>query len=92
MDGAIIDYQTWYSIISAVTSFLAAVSAIAVAVIAGIGLRTWTKQLKGTAEYELAKRLLQAVYKVRDAMNDVTIRDRRIYPGEIIELVKREYS
>lgn len=38
------------------------------AVIAIVGLQTWKKQLRGKTEYELARRLLRAVYKTRDAI------------------------
>jgi len=33
-----------------------------------LGLRTWRHQLKGNAEYELARRYLRGVYRVRDAI------------------------
>jgi hypothetical protein len=35
-------------------------------VIAALGLRTWKQQLRGTAEYDLARRLLRAALQVRD--------------------------
>jgi hypothetical protein len=44
------------------------ISTIILAVIAIIGLQTWKKQLKGKTEYELARRLLRAVYETRDAI------------------------
>lgn len=42
------------------------VSAAVVAILAALGLNTWKVQLKGTAEYELARRLLRAVLRTRD--------------------------
>jgi len=36
--------------------------------IAILGLSAWKRQLKGNAEYELSKRLLKAVYLVRDGL------------------------
>lgn len=35
-----------------------------------VGLKAWKKQLKGKTEYELARRYLTAVYKLRDALKD----------------------
>lgn len=51
-------------------------SAIALAtligvIIAAFGLSTWRKQLKGTYDYELAKKTLFSVYKLRDALKYV---------------------
>jgi hypothetical protein len=40
------------------------------AYVALAGLSAWKKQLKGKAEYELAKRYLTAVYKLRDAVKE----------------------
>ncbi len=46
--------------------------AIVVGVISTIvGVNAWKKQLKGSTNYELARRYLRAVYKVRDAINHV---------------------
>ena len=41
------------------------------AVMAFVGVNAWKKQLKGSTEYELAKRYLKAVYKIRDAIKYV---------------------
>lgn len=41
------------------------------AVVAVMGLRTWRKQLKGRAEYDLARRLLRATLELRDAIQDL---------------------
>jgi hypothetical protein len=49
------------------------------------GLQTWRDQLKGTANYELAKRLLKATYKLRDALQGV--RNPFISAGEIRQAV-----
>jgi hypothetical protein len=48
-----------------------AFSAVAGVVIAGYGLTTWRQQLKGTARFELARRLLLQVYRVRDGLEYV---------------------
>lgn len=50
---------------------ITAVAAVCAAVIAYIGLRTWRDQLKGSAEYTLAKDILKAVYGVREAFKHV---------------------
>jgi hypothetical protein len=44
------------------------VTAIIGSTVAIMGLRTWSKQLKGTYEYELARRLMLAMYKLQDAI------------------------
>ncbi len=41
------------------------------AVLAIIGVNAWKKQLKGGTEYELARRYLKAVYKIREAFKYV---------------------
>ncbi len=35
------------------------------------GLNTWKKQLKGKTDYELARRYLRSIYKIRDAIKYV---------------------
>jgi hypothetical protein len=40
-------------------------------VIAAFGLTTWRKQLEGSAHFELARRLLLEVYRVRDSVEAV---------------------
>lgn len=57
--------QTYVTLIKDILSIF---SIIVLAVIAIVGLQTWKKQLKGKTEYELARRLLRAVYKTRDAI------------------------
>lgn len=51
--------------------FILTVVAVVGAVVAVLGLRTWRKQLGGTAEYELARRLLREVYQFREALQSV---------------------
>jgi hypothetical protein len=65
MDTATI--QTWLSIIKDIVTIVAA----GVAAYVGFrGLQTWQRQLRGNAEYDLARRVLVAVYKVRDVINN----------------------
>jgi hypothetical protein len=47
---------------------LAIVTGVSMAI---IGVDTWKKQLKGSTEYELARRYLKAVYKIREAIKYV---------------------
>lgn len=58
-------------------------SAAAAAFFAYLGLSAWRRELKGKAEYELAKTVLKSVYKVRDAFNHV--RGNAIYQYEYPE-------
>jgi hypothetical protein len=48
-----------------VTTSIAALVAV---IIAGAGLSTWRRALKGQTEYELARRLMREVLRVRDAV------------------------
>lgn len=48
-----------------------ALAALTGAVVAVIGLTAWKKQLKGKTDYELARRYLRSVYKIRDALKYV---------------------
>jgi hypothetical protein len=56
---------------SNITNTLTAVATLFGVLIAGFGLSTWRKQLKGTYDYELAKKTLFSVYKLRDALRYV---------------------
>src|SRR5215216_7272461 len=59
--------QAWAPLIKDLCTGAAALVASYVAL---AGLDTWKKQLTANAERELARRVLIAVYKVRDAIND----------------------
>ncbi|MGA2505239.1 MAG: hypothetical protein ABSG01_14225 [Anaerolineales bacterium] len=50
------------------------------------GLQAWRDQLKGTSDYQLAKRLLKATYQLRNALQRV--REPFIKPGEFAYAVK----
>ena len=58
-------------VISAISDVIVALSAAVAAIFAYVGLSTWRKQLKGGAEYQLAKDVLKAVYRVREAFKAV---------------------
>jgi hypothetical protein len=70
-------------IISATKDVLVGLSAVSAAVFAYLGLTTWRKELKGKAEYQLAKDVLKSVYKVREAFKHV--RNPAIYQYEYPE-------
>ena len=55
-----------WPIIKSIVSFLVPVVAL---VIAYSGLRTWRRQIKGTTEYDLARRVLKSTYELRDAIS-----------------------
>lgn len=57
--------------LQAIKEVVVTLAALSGAVIAALGLRTWRRQLKGHTEYELARRFLRAVYRVRDAIGAV---------------------
>src|SRR5688572_23930577 len=46
-------------------------AALIAAGVAVVGLRTWQRQLRGQTDYQLARRLLRAVYVVRDEIRNV---------------------
>jgi hypothetical protein len=54
-----------------IKEFILTAVAVAAAVVAIIGLTTWRRQLGGTAEYELARRILKEVYQFREALQSV---------------------
>jgi hypothetical protein len=69
--------------VSLIRDIITGISALIVAIVAVIGLGTWKKQLKGKTEYEIAQKLLRAVYRVRRAIN--VIRNPFIGVAEIRE-------
>lgn len=54
--------------------------------VAWAGLRTWRSQLLGTAEYELARRILRCAFSVRDQI--LAVRSPFISPGEMVAALK----
>ena len=57
--------------ISTVRDLLVGASAATAAYFAYLGVDAWRRELKGRSEYQLAKDVLKAVYKVREAFNIV---------------------
>ncbi len=69
--------------ISAAKDSLVGISAVTATIFAYLGLSAWRKELKGKAEYQLAKDVLKSVYKVRGAFKHV--RNPAIYQYEYPE-------
>ena len=75
--------QTWVTLIK---DILTALTIPVTAIVAIRSLNTWRRQLKGNAEFELARMILRAVYKVRDTIN--FMRSPFFSAGEIAQAKK----
>lgn len=64
------------------------VSPILGLVIATFGVFTWRLQLKGKTEYELSRRLLKAVYELREAIK--VVRNPAIVPEEVVSAFRKK--
>ena len=69
--GSAASEVTITDVFSCVRDIIVAIVSIAGLIIAFRGLRTWRKQLKGNTEYNLARRLLRAAFRTRDALSIV---------------------
>ncbi|OLE53103.1 MAG: hypothetical protein AUG51_14975 [Acidobacteria bacterium 13_1_20CM_3_53_8] len=78
--------QEWQIYISIIKDIITAIVALIAGVVAIYGVIAWKKQLKGKTEYELARRVLRAIYKVRDSIR--IVRSPIQTGGEIEEAVK----
>jgi hypothetical protein len=76
METALIN-QDWYLITKDVLTVLFALAGL---IIAGLGLATWKKQIKGSKEFEAAHNLHFAMLKLREAIKHV--RNPAIWPSE----------
>jgi hypothetical protein len=74
-------------VVQPLVSIVTAATAVAAVSVAWRGLRTWQRQLQGTAEYELARRVLRAVLEMRTQI--AAVRNPGIWPAEI-ERAKKE--
>ena len=63
--------QELQAYVTLIKDIITGLSALTAAIIAVLGLQAWKKQLKGKTEYEIAQKLLKAVYKVREAFSGV---------------------
>ncbi len=80
----------WTALITTVSGAIVALATAGGVVAAWVGLDTWKKQLRGTTEYELAKRVLMSVYGVRDSMR--AVRDPFISPGEADDAAEGDWE
>jgi hypothetical protein len=80
------NFQTIQASATLVKDIVTGISAAIAAAVAVLGLQAWRKQLKGKTEYELAQRLLRAVYKLRDAI--AWVRNPIQHAGEITQAFK----
>jgi hypothetical protein len=71
-----------------VSDTIMALSAVVVAAAAIPGINAWRKQLRGKSEYELARRYLRCVFRVRDAIKNA--RNPFIPFAEMISSVKKQ--
>jgi hypothetical protein len=53
-------------IVTATKDVVLAIAGVLTAVVALVGLKTWSRQLRGTADFEVARKLAKATYKLRD--------------------------
>ena len=82
------DWQLTKDVISVVGTSVSAIAAVATVGLAFYfgrgGLNTWRRQLKATADHELARRILIDVYGFRDAL--LRARGRHIFPEETLSI------
>src|ERR1043165_8584989 len=64
------DIKTLQAFVTLGKDIATGLATLAAAYVGLVGLDTWKKQLTANAERELARRVLIAVYRVRDAIND----------------------
>jgi len=83
MDDFLIQAQPYLTFVKDIVTVIS----LAVAALVAIkGLQTWRRQLKGTADYDLAKRLLKAAYRLRDALQ--AVRNPFMSSGEVQYAIK----
>lgn len=58
--------MNFHEILTIIKDLLVSIAAIVTAVVAIKGLHSWQKEIKGKAEFETARLLLQSTYKTRD--------------------------
>lgn len=65
------EVTAWPTIVGTLADCMTALATAAIAISAIMGIDTWKKQTKANIAYELARRYLRAVYKIRDSLKDV---------------------
>lgn len=86
--------QITWSLVQEVVSVVGTLGALILGV---VGLSTWRRQLKGTAEYEVAKKALLLTYQVQDAIRAVRapmvwLRKEEVEAGRQLEEEQRVYD
>ena len=80
--------ETIQANVTLIKDMVTCLAAMVAAYVGYMGLQTWKRQLTANAERELARRVMVAAYKVRDA-----IRDCRLLAGEgdreIVDITRR---
>jgi len=65
-------YQVdWVQLIPVFSDVLIGISAVTGAIVVIIGLRSWSREYIGRIEYDLSRRILNAIYKVRNGIEIV---------------------
>lgn len=62
--------MTWPEIITVVKDILLGLAAATTAMVAVLGLRRWRQELEGKAQFEVARNLIRATYKLRDEVRN----------------------
>lgn len=62
--------MTWPEIITVVKDVLLGLAAATTAVVAVLGLRKWRQELEGKAQFEVARSLIRATYRLRDEIRN----------------------
>ncbi len=60
--------MTTPEVITAIKDVLLGLAAATTAVVAVIGLKNWSRELKGKAEFEIARNMIRATYKLRNEL------------------------
>lgn len=61
--------MTWPEIITTIKDILLGIAGATTAIVAVKGLHSWRRELKGKTEFEAARNLIRATYKLRDELN-----------------------
>ncbi len=78
--------EIFSKIASISNNIILSIGAIITIILAIIGLTAWKKQMKGKTNYEVARRCLKSIYKLREAIKYV--RNPYISAGEIEKSLK----
>jgi hypothetical protein len=63
-------HMTIPKLITLTKDILIGLAAIITAIVAAIGLKNWRRELKGKAEFEIARGLMRTTYKLRDELQN----------------------